>query len=151
MTRPLQGADAQILDFLVQVCRIGRRRGTWTVADVRRVAMQHLHPRYVDPAATPTAPRRQPRQRKRPAPPTPNGPPAHVDLTPRLAQILAEIRAGRTDEEVAVLLHLARPTVSNQMTAIARRLGAVDRHHALRLVEAGAVEIHVKDTRRKAS
>lgn len=49
--RPLHGPDAQVLDFLVQVCRIGERRGAWGVADVRRVAADHLHPRYVRPPA----------------------------------------------------------------------------------------------------
>lgn len=61
--RPLAGADAQILDLLIRVCRIGEHRHAWDAAAVRRVAEEHLRPRY----ATDPPPPRPVRRKKRKA------------------------------------------------------------------------------------
>jgi DNA-binding CsgD family transcriptional regulator len=144
---PLTGRDAQILDLLIRVCRIGQHRGTWGTADVRRVAAKYLRPSVV---ATPMPPQPRSRPQHRPRPPRddypiPEGPPRVAALTPRQHDALQHMKAGHDPNQTAAALHCTPARAANLMSEVARACGGVDRWHVLRLVDAGAVVVHIRD------
>lgn len=147
--RPLHGPDAIILDYLLQVAAIAERRGIGTRADVHRVANTWLQARTIrttpDQIPAPPPPKKYtPRPAKTGGYPIPDGPPRTIELTPRLATILKEMRAGHDRIQIAANLNISESTATNSMTLVARAIGGADRAHALKLVEAGAVKIHIK-------
>ncbi|WP_363319489.1 helix-turn-helix transcriptional regulator [Leifsonia williamsii] len=50
-----------------------------------------------------------------------------MHLTPREAQVLEGICAGRSHAELATYLHISRSTVAQHIESIRRKLGAVNR------------------------
>lgn len=53
-----------------------------------------------------------------------------MSLTPREATVLVEIRAGRTNREIAYRLGISTPTVNKHVHQILRKLNARNRAHA---------------------
>ena len=64
----------------------------------------------------------------------------HFGLTPRGAQILVELSAGRTVTEIATRMHVARPTVEWHISQLSAHLGGLRQAQlALFLYRRGAI------------
>ena len=60
---------------------------------------------------------------------------APLELTPRQAEVLAAVRAGRTNAEIATALGVSVSTVKNELATLFRLLGANDRDELVDLAD----------------
>jgi DNA-binding NarL/FixJ family response regulator len=57
--------------------------------------------------------------------------PTPPKLTPRERQILHLLQAGKSNGDIATLLHRSHHTVKHQVSALLAKLNASDRNHAI--------------------
>lgn len=88
----------------------------------------------------------EPRASSAPAGAVPDGPPAHVELTPRQQQIMELLRAGKVNKEIARELGIGVGTVKQHVVTLFKRLNVRNRTMAvsrgLALAEQRAAEPH---------
>jgi DNA-binding CsgD family transcriptional regulator len=66
----------------------------------------------------------------------------HTSLTPREREVLAWVAQGKSAEEVAEILHIAKRTVDEHVQTAVRKLGALNRTHAVAIaVQDGIIEV----------
>jgi predicted ATPase/DNA-binding CsgD family transcriptional regulator len=97
---------------------VGELAGSWPVVRARAAAIAH-------DIATP-APSAAPSVRRR-------GPRSNPELTEREREVLAAIASGRTNPQIAALLHLSPKTVMHHSTNVYRKLGVRGRAEAVAL------------------
>jgi DNA-binding NarL/FixJ family response regulator len=97
-------------------CRAGRGRAwTATIDEARRIAAE------LSEGATTAARRSRPRR----------GPRANPELTERELDVLAELVAGHTNQEIAMALAISRKTVMHHTVSVYRKLAVRGRAEAV--------------------
>lgn len=167
---PLAGRDGQVLDLLLRVVAIGRHRGSFTAADVVRVAYRYLnHPRILEREAREQRRRadtaeqharqlaqriqelEQELARHRAAGDGELPPRKVVQLSRREYEVFSELCEGRQRQDIAAELGIHPATVSNHVSHAAGLIGA-DVARAAAMVNRGVVNIQPRSskTRRAA-
>jgi LuxR family quorum sensing-dependent transcriptional regulator len=66
----------------------------------------------------------------------------NISLTPREREVLAWVARGKSAREVAEILHIAKRTVDEHVQTAVRKLGALNRNHAVAIaVRDGIIEV----------
>ncbi|MDO8530612.1 MAG: response regulator transcription factor [Dehalococcoidia bacterium] len=76
---------------------------------------------------------------------------AECPLSPRETEVLTVISSGKSNKEIACLLHISEQTVKNHVNAILRKIEANDRTHAVvRALRHGWITLNGQETERTA-
>jgi predicted ATPase/DNA-binding CsgD family transcriptional regulator len=109
---------------------MGELTGSWPVVRARAAAIAHDIATPAEPATS-----AEPAEPATPAGPTARrrGPRSNPELTDREREVLAAIASGRTNPQIATLLHLSPKTVMHHSTNVYRKLGVRGRAEAVAL------------------
>lgn len=154
--------DSQILQLLRdgsserRVVEVGAYRRAWTADDVQRVIREHpltgttKRPRTPHDRTTPAARSLTPwTALTRWTPPTFDGKPVDVELTPQQAAVLHHLCRGLGNRAIGGELHVTEDTVKTHMKGVIAALQADDRLHAAVLAITGQVQVFIRHPKKR--